>query len=551
MKNIFSSFIFSLCFQFLSGQSQTFQETFGDSVNQTPYCVKLNSDSGFIITGFTNGPCAGRTDAMMIRTAANGDTLWEKTFGDTGYDGARYGEQTFDGGFIMVGSTTSFGAGGNDVYLVKTNANGIPQWSKSYGGPNHDLGISLVETPDSGFAILCQSASITTYGDLLLIRTNKIGDTLWTKFLNVGLSNPYSIVQTNDDGFMIAGGFNNDAYMLKTDAFGTPMWTKQIPCYISSALAPLIACCRQTADHGYILATATYLLNDSNSIDILLLKTDVSGNPVWSKAIRQTTWGPNSEQWATCIEQTKDKGFIISAIARTAWSLGSYDDYILKTDSVGTISWSKFYGGNGNERFTHRLNSGNPPSVLTDNSSPSWIVPIENNVFKNYAFVSFTQSFPVPYVTDFYFVRTDALGVSGCNEVNEPSVGIPQNLILSNLSPSVIRIPELVANANTIALDPRYPPVVLCSVLSGIHIENNTDINFEIFPNPVSSELNISLDKNEEVNIKIFNTLGQEIDEVKKQGSSFQIDVTGFVQGIYFISITDGNYSATKKFVKE
>jgi len=190
------------------------------------------SDGGYAIAGSTESFGAGKWDVYVIKLDANGNLQWTKTIGGPKYDYGYSLIQTSDGGYAIAGTTYSFGAGREDVYVVKLDASGNLQWTKTIGGENWDAGRSLIQTSDGGYAIAGHSFGAGG-NDVYLVKLDANGNLQWTK--TIGGPNgegillfhvPDDIIQTSDGGYAIAGGTKSfgaggmDVYVVKLDKNG-------------------------------------------------------------------------------------------------------------------------------------------------------------------------------------------------------------------------------------------------------------------------------------------------------------------------------------------
>ena len=152
--------------------------TFGGSHSDYGYSVQLTADGGFIITGGIESYGNGGADVWLIKTDNAGTEQWSTTFGGISDDLARSVQQTAEGGFIITGDTWSYGNGSSDVWLIKTDPAGVELWSRTFGGSNADYGFSVQQTTDGGFII---TGSTSSYGngsnDVWLIKTDSEGST--------------------------------------------------------------------------------------------------------------------------------------------------------------------------------------------------------------------------------------------------------------------------------------------------------------------------------------------------------------------------------------
>ena len=133
---------------------------------------------------------------------------WKKTYGGAGEEAAYSVQQTTDGGYIITGYTNSFGNGGSDVYLLKTDENGVEQWSQTFGGISDDVGYSVEQTSDGGYIIAgTRSApSNTTFDAIYLVKTDGNGTQQWSQtFVEWNGLQGFSVQQTSDGGYIISG----------------------------------------------------------------------------------------------------------------------------------------------------------------------------------------------------------------------------------------------------------------------------------------------------------------------------------------------------------
>jgi hypothetical protein len=311
---------------------------YGGELNDNGLAVDQTTDGGYILAGltYTFGEAG---DVYVVKTDASGDTLWTRTYGGSDFDRAYTVEQTTDEGYILGGETSSFGAGSRDVYLVKTDASGNTVWARTYGGTDFDLAYCAGQTSDGGYMAAGYTNSFGAGGsDFYLVKTDANGDTLWTRTYG-GAGSEYAqwAHQTSDGGYILAGyvimGGPPDVYLVKTDANGDTLWTR-----VHGGPAPDGGyCVEETDDGGYIVCGFTRSFVPS--CDFYLLKTDANGDSLWTRTYRATNV---DEDEAREVHQTTDGGYII--IGYSGYWLGDTDIYLVKTDREGDTLWTRTYG---------------------------------------------------------------------------------------------------------------------------------------------------------------------------------------------------------------
>jgi len=320
--------------------------THGGSDDDYGRSVKQTSDGGYIIAGWTASFGAGGYDVYLLKTDSSGDSLWTRTYGGSEYDYGYSVQQTSDGGYIIAGYTQSFGAGHYDAYLLKTDSSGDSLWTRTYGGSSGDYGYSVQQTSDGGYIIAGLTYSFGAGGsDVYLLKTDSAGDTLWTRTYG-GSDYDYgqSVKQTSDGGYIIAGVTGSfgaggyDVWLLKTDSAGDTLWTDTF----GGSNDDYGYSVQQTSDGGYVIAGRTESFG-AGGYDVYLLKTDSSGDSLWTR-----TYGGSENDNGYSVQETSDGGYVIAGVTGS-FGAGNSDVWLLKTDSAGDTLWTRTYGGSDSD----------------------------------------------------------------------------------------------------------------------------------------------------------------------------------------------------------
>ncbi|MFA5032217.1 MAG: T9SS type A sorting domain-containing protein [bacterium] len=294
--------------------SSNFTVSSGNSVQQT-------SDNGYIVTGYkwyyggTGGTCK---DVWLIKTDATGNKQWEQTYGSTVHDIGYCVDQTLDGGYMIVGCYS------DKIWLIKTGATGNKQWDKTFKTSNiYNYGRSGQQTKDKGYIITGSGGGdgvSTSEWDIWLIKTDSLGDTVWTKFFGETQGDyGYCVKQTLDDGYIIVGanGSYGTAWIIKTDSSGNELWDKTY----GGAYTNDCRSVQETTDGGYVV------------FGDLLVKTDSLGNIKWNRA-------SGTSQYGTGVQQSTDGGYIMltsPSRSKEDKNLSTTGCYLVKTSPLWLI----------------------------------------------------------------------------------------------------------------------------------------------------------------------------------------------------------------------
>jgi len=311
-KRLFVALFISVVY-FLNAQTSPdtiWTKTFGGYNDDAAFSVNQSANGGYTIAGYTYSYGAGASDFWLVKIDENGNESWNQTYGGNYDEVAHSVQQTTDGGYILTGFTYSYGSGEQDFYLVKTDENGNEEWNQTFGGIDYDIAYSVQQTSDGGYIIAGSTSSYGAgYSDFWLVKTDENGIEEWNQTYGTNESeSAQSVQQTFDGGFIIVGtifqlqqGIVN-YWLLKTDENGNEQWNRTFG--INDWDFP--SSVKQTLDGGYIIAGSSRFLGAS-IYDFWLVKTNENGIEEWNQ-----NYGGNDNEWAFSIQQTIDEGFIIA-----------------------------------------------------------------------------------------------------------------------------------------------------------------------------------------------------------------------------------------------
>jgi hypothetical protein len=320
------------------------QRTYGGAKADGAKSVQQTADGGYIVAGGTWSYGAGAGDVWLIKTNSLGDTVWTRAFGGDGWDLGNSVRPTADGGYIIAAYTESFGAGNGDIWLIKTDSLGDTAWTRTYGGVRWDDCYSVRQTDDGGYVVAGITESYGSGGpDAWLVKTDSAGDTIWTRtYGGTSLDEGHDVIPTSDGGYVIAastmsfGAGSGDAWLIRTDSAGDTVWTRT---YGGSG-AEYVYSATLIAGRGYVITGATESYG-AGGLDVWLVKTDARGDTAWTRAYGGTG---ADEGWS--VRQTSDGGYAVAGCTES-FGAGASDVWLLRTDGGGDTLWTSTYGDTG------------------------------------------------------------------------------------------------------------------------------------------------------------------------------------------------------------
>ena len=342
----------------------------GGGYDEARAIIADTRNGGYLLVGHSTSYSTGNTDLRLVYMDSRGDVIWEKLYGDEGTEKAYDGVQTADGSFVLVGESDSYGAGEgiNDLWAIKVDTNGKLVWSQTYGSTNSiDGGKSILATEDGGFLLAGKTFTIRPQAvpsQALLVKIDGQGKELWKKEYGGDKEDEFNDLIPREGGYLLVGSTesygkgNWDMYIVAVDAEGNNVWNTALGGGDNEMGNAVTA----TSDGGYLLAGYTYTFTVSTSMDAWVVKIDAEGKQLWQQA-----YGSWSTDEAMGVVEVGEGQYIFAGYTEVYVpdedNMNTSDEghnvYLIKLNDKGETLWEKSLGGKQEQRaFSLALTKG-------------------------------------------------------------------------------------------------------------------------------------------------------------------------------------------------
>jgi hypothetical protein len=326
---------------FSSQYEVTINQTFGGSMLDYSYSVISSTDGGYVLAGYSYSYGAGESDLWLLKTDTHGYEEWNQVVGGSGEE---FGSSVIatSHGYIVLGGTESYGAGDYDLWLLKTNTTGQVEWNRTIGGLGPEYAFSVIESSDGGFVLAGRTESYGAGGtDAWLVKTDTFGRVEWNRTFG-GLMNDDTscVLATTDGGYVLVGGTASygagdmDAWLVKSNTNGEIEWDQTFGGEREDRASAIIS----TSDGGFVLTGLTQSYSVGGR-DVWLIKTNGTGYPEWNQ-----TFGGNGHDTADSILKTPEGGYLLAGRTES-FGAGMTDMWLIKTTPTGQLEWNQTFGG--------------------------------------------------------------------------------------------------------------------------------------------------------------------------------------------------------------
>jgi hypothetical protein len=344
MKTILAVFLFGLFCPLAYSQpaDSLWTHRYGSSGNEWAYAAGQTTDGGFIVAGSTTSfNSYNHRDFWLLKTDSTGDSLWSRHFGGRLLDDAAYAvAQAGDGGYLVAGYFGTSYSYYTDAIVMKTTADGDSVWSRQFGGLAHGAFTSIAKTTDGNYLLAGNRQITPGIGcNLWLVKMNEAGDSLWSRLFDYTAGRQtFSVTATRDGGALLTGWYHGGCHsvLLRIDSAGDTLWTR----HLLDLGDNHPYCVRQTADGGFILSGSANYDTDRNG---LIVKTDSLGNILW-----QRDYGRSRTDEFFSVQPIPTGGYLLAGFSLLNNTLPT-DYWILRTNEQGDSVWSGSFGGAGTD----------------------------------------------------------------------------------------------------------------------------------------------------------------------------------------------------------
>lgn len=368
----------------------TFEKKFTINSYSSSSSILQLEDEGYVLVGNERiHENDIQQDILLVKLNKNGDVSWSTHFGSQDNEYGNDVKQTYDMGFIIIGSTTNNSSDPSDVYLIKTDSLGNLIWDYSYDISDYDVGYSITQTSDSGYIVVGESRIIegpNSIPHLLIMRIDKTGEIVWSKVYSTPYEGGKSIIQTNDSCFIVCGytkpenDFWSNFLVFKINSEGDSIWSRNY----GGSLKEYANSIKQLDNNDLIISGYRADTNNLNEVDSYFVKSNADGDTIWTRIFSGIGY-----DISTSVEITNDGNFAFTGYGEMN-EMGNKDVYLLKMSSDGDTIWNRVFGGPTTEYG----------ESLKQTSDDGYII----------CGVAFDYDTLYPYGRGIYIIKTDKYG---------------------------------------------------------------------------------------------------------------------------------------------
>ena len=317
------------------------QRTYGGYGMDEGRCIRQTSDLGYIVVGSTGSFGSGASDIYVLKLSGSGEREWSVAIGSPGVEQGWAVRELLTGGYLVAGYTND-GGGSYDGLLVRLDVDGAVIWERHYGGPDWDFVYDLELVPEG--AVMVGSTTIDGNEQGWLLKVGAQGEILWEKDFGGEYSDVGRCVRATADGGLVVAGTKtltdttHKAWVVRFDAGGNELWETTVGSYplgIGYSVS-------QTGDGGFVVGG--YAVEPSGRRVMLVAKVDEGGNHMW---VNHLDGGQG--EWEGRSIRGMDDGRLILAGITSSYGAGGFDYYMAILDEQGQWMSGPSFGSSGDE----------------------------------------------------------------------------------------------------------------------------------------------------------------------------------------------------------